>query len=142
MSDDLRDQLRELERIRNELATRQATKEQIAKLKKEIKELEESSTTWGSVKQRAKRTFLNTRDHLREKGKKFNEAGERLSTGKNRENNTPLWDSPVARLAQETTTNTKTLKEAANSNPLSPNPALRTDYNPPVARLARGERRR
>jgi len=102
--DYMRERLKDLQRAK-------AEREEKEQLKKMIKELEEE----GTFKNTLKNGLIKVRDHLREKGKKLKDNGDRLKTKKDSLGGT--WSPKVVQLSKESSFGTRKDILNASFNP-------------------------
>lgn len=87
---DLREKIKELE-------TKKREQKEYAELMAHYKALQEE----GTLKSKIKKGILSVREHLREKGKSFQDDGKKLS-GEKKDSNM-FKDTPIAKMNEKTT---------------------------------------
>lgn len=110
-NDHLKEELARLRQRKSEEAER-------VQLEKEIKELREE----GTFKAKVKASLRTAREHLREKGKKFRDSGDRLSRDRSPEAQESDDRPAIAKMAQEShfgSNAAQKAKETSWESPLS-----------------------
>lgn len=91
-----------------ELLKRKEEEAERQRLLKEIQELEEEGTVKGNIKKAA----LNLREHLKKKGGKFKETGDRLKGKDQRTQEEGSWKPSIVSMSEKSEFGTK--KEVTN----------------------------